>query len=122
MPEVAALAQRVSAAYLAETALGSSAALLSLSLRELPDLAEAAGFTDVRFSVEGQSRTYSPGDEATVHAVLHGRPNPNAPSPAELAGQLLTKDEATAFSAALASAVRQGRGRQRYGAIYLTAR
>ena len=103
-----------------QVAPGSSTGL-SVSAPSLISAAESAGFGAIRAVVEADSAPFEPGDDAVVEQALNGRPNPNAPSAAELASTLLTADQSRRFLAELEAAVRAGRGRARTAALYLTA-
>jgi arsenite methyltransferase len=104
-----------------ETADGTPPSMLSLSAHALVRDAEAAGFGDVTATLTATSRRHAPGDDAVVRRVLHGRPNPAAPSPAETARAVLTPAEADRFTAALERAVRAGRGHLRLATVLLRA-
>jgi arsenite methyltransferase len=103
-----------------QTAPGSTAGL-SVSASSFTAAAESAGFGPIRCVVEADSQPLGPGDEVAVEQALHGRPNPNAPSVADLASNLLPADRAQRFLAELATSVRTGRGRTRTASLYLTA-
>lgn len=93
----------------------------AVSATGLVNAAEAAGFSSVRATVEVESTPMAPADDAAVHMALHGRPNPNAPSPAEMASRVLSAPRAAAFLKALEEAVRSGSGRNRSAGVYVTA-
>lgn len=91
--------------------------LLTISAHELVHDAEAAGFSDITATLTAASRSHLPGDETLVRRTLHGRPNPNALSPAEVAREVLSPDDADDFIAALERAVWAGRGRLRHASV-----
>lgn len=113
--EVAAEAEEVVSGF----GTGPSGFVVSAAL--LVSAAEEAGFRLIRVAVDAESAPLAPGDDATVQQALHGRPNPNAPSVAEVASKVLSAGRADRFLQVLESAVRSGRGRTRSAAVYLTA-
>lgn len=103
-----------------QAAPGSSTGL-AVSAPSFISAAEAAGFGAIRTVIEADSLPLAEGDDAAVGQALHGRPNPNTPTPAELASTVLSAEQGRRFLAELAAAVRAGRGRTRTAALYLTA-
>lgn len=103
------------------TSYAAQAADSPVTAAALVSAAEAAGFQAIRVVVEADSVPQRVGDDAAVHQVLRGRPNPNSTSVEELARQVLPRQRADRFLAALEHAVRAGRGRVRSAAVYLTA-
>ncbi len=95
--------------------------LLTLTVQELIGAAESAGFADITATLTAISRAQSPGDEAAMRRALHGRPNPNVPSPAEAARDSLPAADAERFLAALERAVVAGRGRLRQASAIMSA-
>jgi SAM-dependent methyltransferase len=91
--------------------------MLTLSAQELVHDAEGAGFGDLTATLTATSRRHDPGDETLVRRTLHGRPNPDMPSPAEAAREVLSAEDADDFLAALELAVRAGRGRVRQASV-----
>jgi arsenite methyltransferase len=116
---VAALADAVRARY--RSVAGPNDPMLTLEVPELVAHAEAAGFNAITARLTATSLPAPPGDETAITAVLHGRPNPNLPSAAELAEETLGPYAAAQFLAALASAVRTGGGRARHSVVHLTS-
>lgn len=92
-----------------------------LTARSLIDAAEAAGLNRIRATVEAESKPLPSGDDVAVAQALHGRPNPNTRSPAEMAAAALTPSRAASFLAAVESSVRAGHGRTRTAAVYFCA-
>lgn len=93
----------------------------AVSAPKLVAAAEMAGFGAVDAAVDVKSAPMIPGDDAAVNVALHGRPNPNAPSAAEIAAEVLSPQQSAAFLASLERSVRSGTGRSRTAGIYLSA-
>lgn len=114
--DAAGAAERINEFY--QRSGGNAASpMLTLSAHELVHDAEAAGFSDVTATLTATSRRHLPGDETLVRQTLYGRPNPNTLSPAEVAREVLSPDDADDFIAALERAVRAGRGRLRHASV-----
>lgn len=114
--DVAAMAERVKEFY-RRSGENIASPMLTLSAHELVHDAEAAGFSDITATLTAISRSHLPGDEALVRRTLHGRPNPNTLSPAEVAREVLSPDDADDFIAALERAVWAGCGRLRHASV-----
>lgn len=119
-PDVRALAARVKDFYESDEQRKDNAALLSLTVNELVEAAEGAGFGRVTARLTAESKSYDAGDDKDVTQVLRGRPNPNTPSVLEVAQSLLSPSEVAEFCAALELAVRDGNGRDRHAHVMLS--
>lgn len=116
--DVAAIAERVKEFYRIPGD-NTTSPLLTISAHELIHDAETAGFSDITATLTSTSRSHLPGDKALVHRTLHGRPNPNTLSPAEVARKILSSDDADHFIAALERAVQAGCGRLRQASVFV---
>ena len=92
-----------------------------LTAESLVAAAEAAGLGSIRATVEVESRNLPAGDDVAVELALHGRPNPNTCSPAEMAARVLPPRQASRFLDTMEESIRAGRGRVRTAAVYLSA-
>jgi arsenite methyltransferase len=95
-----------------------SDAMLDFDERDLVDLAERAGFTDIRLQLLIEVRNQSP---RSWDSYLRLTPNPNVPSIGEAIVQALEPEERDELTARLRPLVEQGRGRARSAVAYLSA-
>jgi arsenite methyltransferase len=115
IPDTAPIATRIKSAY------AKPSALSNLTVARMIEAAECAGFENITAEIRVSSRRADNGDDATIKRLLHGQPNPNMPSIAEVMKELLTAPETEEFVAALTQAVRSGTGRHRKSGMLLTA-
>ena len=95
--------------------------LRDLNVATLVAAAEQAGLHDIEVTATARSRTATPGDDTTVHGVLHAQPNPHSPTIADATHDALPRPEADAFLTALETAIRTGNGHNRHTGALLTA-
>ena len=95
-----------------------SAPMLDFDERDLVDLAERAGFSDIRLQLHIEVRNHKP---RSWDSYLRTVPNPNAPSLAEAMETALEPEERDELTARLRPLVEQGRGRLRSAVAYLSA-
>jgi ubiquinone/menaquinone biosynthesis C-methylase UbiE len=116
---VAHLAARVRDVYVRRQPPESSP-MLDFDERDLLALARAAGFADLRLTLELEDR--SPDPVADFEAFLDSSPNPLAPTLREAVDEALSADEAAAFLAHLRPLAEAGEGRYRSAVAHLVGR
>lgn len=92
--------------------------MLDFDERDLVDLAERAGFTDVRLQLHIEVKDQRP---RAWDSYLRIVPNPNSPSLGAAFDQALEPAERDELTARLRPLVEQGKGRSRSAVAYLTA-
>ncbi|MGW5365764.1 class I SAM-dependent methyltransferase [Actinopolymorpha pittospori] len=92
--------------------------MLDFDERDLVDLAERAGFTDIRLQLLIEVRDQKP---RSWESYLRTVPNPRVPSLGEAIEQALEPEERDELTARLRPLVEQGQGRTRSALAYLSA-
>jgi arsenite methyltransferase len=92
--------------------------MLDFDERDLVDLAERAGFSDIRLHLRIEVRNQKP---RSWDSYLRTVPNPKVPSLGEAIEQALEPEERDELIARLRPLVEQGQGRRRSAVAYLSA-
>lgn len=109
------LYERVQAVY--RKAAGSP--MLDFDERTLLELADAAGFRDIRLDYHAEIGP--PREPVSWDRMMRSSPNPLAPTGAEAIAQALSAEEAERYVAYMRPLVDGGAGRHRSAHLYLTA-
>lgn len=96
--------------------------MLTLSTAGLVADFEQAAFVTIEARESVSSAAPPPADDTAITGLLHGKPNPLAPSVSEAAREALDSDASRRFLDTLVDAARSGRGRRRQAHLYLAAR
>ena len=113
LPGLEALVARVRAVFEQD-----NASMIDFDERDLVDLAERAGFTDIRLELHIEVRDQKP---RSWDSYLRTVPNPRAPSLGEAIEKVLEPEERDELTARLRPLVEQGQGRTRSAVAYLSA-
>lgn len=92
--------------------------MLDFDERDLVDLAERAGFSDIRLQLLIEVKNQRP---RSWDSYLRTVPNPNVPSLGEAIEQTLEPEQRDELTARLRPLVEQGQGRTRSAVAYLSA-